>query len=35
VNYFPDLPDNFFAETSVPACGVHITPKELFANQKG
>lgn len=35
VNYFPNLPDNFFAETSVPACGVHLTPKELFANQKG
>ena len=35
VNYFPDLPDNFFAETSVPACGVKITPQELFANQNG
>lgn len=34
VNYFPDLPDNFFAETSVPQCGVKITPQELFANQK-
>lgn len=35
VNYYPDLPDNFFAETSVEGCGVHITPQELFANQKG
>jgi ribose transport system substrate-binding protein len=33
VNYYPSLPDNFFAETSIPSCGVHITPQELVAHQ--
>lgn len=35
VNYYPNLPDNFFAETSIPICGIHITPQELLAHQKG
>lgn len=34
VNYFPNLPDNFFAETSVKACDVVLTPQELFGSQK-
>jgi ribose transport system substrate-binding protein len=34
VNYFPKLPDNFFAETSVKACNVILTPEELFASAK-
>lgn len=34
VNYYPNLPDNFFAETSIPSCGVHITPQQLLAHQK-
>ncbi len=31
VNYFPDLPDDFFTPIKFPSCGVNLTPEEILA----
>ncbi len=31
VNYFPDLPDDFFTPIKFPSCGVDLTPEEILA----